>query len=50
MFRSSKRKLVLQDVKANRQYEMEVSSPKLAIGIRGKQEVAEAVAIDIIFY
>ena len=35
-------KLVLQDVKQTDSIRMEVSSPKLAIGIRGKQEVAEA--------
>ena len=35
-------KLVLQDVKQTDSMRMEVSSPKLAIGIRGKQEVAEA--------
>ncbi len=34
-------KLVLQDVKQTDSMRMEVSSPKLAIGIRGKQEVAE---------
>ena len=35
-------KLVLQDVKQTDSMRTEVSSPKLAIGIRGKQEVAEA--------
>ena len=35
-------KVVLQDVKQTDSMRMEVSSPKLAIGIRGKQEVAEA--------
>ena len=35
-------KLVLQDVKQTDSMRMEVSSPKLAIGIRGKREVAEA--------
>ena len=35
-------KLVLQDVEQTDSMRMEVSSPKLAIGIRGKQEVAEA--------
>ena len=35
-------KLVLQDVKQTDSMRMDVSSPKLAIGIRGKQEVAEA--------
>ena len=35
-------KLVLQDVKQTDSMRMEVSSPKLAIGIRGNQEVAEA--------
>lgn len=35
-------KLVLQDVKQTDSMRMEVSSPKLAIGIRSKQEVAEA--------
>ena len=34
-------KLVLQDVKQTDSMRMEVSSPKLAIGVRGKQEVAE---------
>ena len=34
-------KLVLQDVKQTDSMRMEVSSPKLAIGIRGKQDVAE---------
>lgn len=35
-------KFVLQDVKQTDSMRMEVSSPKLAIGVRGKQEVAEA--------
>ena len=35
-------KLVLQDVEQTDSMRMEVSSPKLAIGIRGKQEAAEA--------
>ena len=35
-------KIVLQDVKQTDSMRMEVSSPKLAIGIRGKREVAEA--------
>ena len=35
-------KFVLQDVKQTDSMRMEVSSPKLAIGIRGNQEVAEA--------
>ncbi len=35
-------KFVLQPVKQTDSMRMEVSSPKLAIGIRGKQEVAEA--------
>lgn len=35
-------KLVIQDVKQTDSMRMEVSSPKLAIGVRGKQEVAEA--------
>ena len=35
-------KLLLQDVKQTDSMRMEVSSPKLAIGIRGKREVAEA--------
>ena len=35
-------KFVLQDVKQTDSMRMEVSSPKLAIGIRGKREVAEA--------
>ena len=34
-------KFVLQDVKQTNSMRMEVSSPKLAIGVRGKQEVAE---------
>ena len=34
-------KIVLQDVKQTESMRMEVSSPKLAIGIRGKREVAE---------
>ena len=38
----AREKLVLQDVKQTDSMRMEVSSPKLAIGIRGKQEVAEA--------
>lgn len=37
----SKEKLLLQDVKQTDSMRMEVSSPKLAIGIRGKREVAE---------
>ena len=35
-------KIVLQDVKQTDSMRMEVFSPKLAIGIRGKREVAEA--------
>lgn len=35
-------KFVLQDVKPTDSMRMEVSSPKLAIGVRGKREVAEA--------
>ena len=35
-------KFVLQDVKQTDSMRMEVSSPKLAIGVRGKLEVAEA--------
>ena len=38
----SKEKLLLQNVKSTDSMRMEVSSPKLAIGIRGKREVAEA--------
>ena len=38
----AREKLVLQDVKQTDSMRMEVSSPKLAIGIRGKQDVAEA--------
>lgn len=38
----SKEKLLLQNVKSTDSMRMEVSSPKLAIGIRGKQDVAEA--------
>ena len=38
----SREKLLLQDVKPTDSMRMEVSSPKLAIGIRGNQEVAEA--------
>ena len=38
----TREKFVLQDVKQTDSMRMEVSSPKLAIGIRGKQEVAEA--------
>lgn len=34
-------KIVLQDVRQTESMRMEVSSPKLAIGIRGKREVAE---------
>ena len=37
----SKEKLLLQNVKSTDSMRMEVSSPKLAIGIRGKREVAE---------
>ena len=37
-----RKKFVLQDVKQTDSMRMEVSSPKLAIGIRGKREVAEA--------
>ena len=37
----AREKLVLQDVKQTDSMRMEVSSPKLAIGIRGKREVAE---------
>ena len=38
----AREKLILQDVKQTNSMRMEVSSPKLAIGIRGKREVAEA--------
>ena len=38
----AREKFVLQPVKQTDSMRMEVSSPKLAIGIRGKQEVAEA--------
>ena len=38
----TREKLLLQDVKQTDSMRMEVSSPKLAIGIRGKREVAEA--------
>ena len=38
----AREKLLLQDVKQTDTMRMEVSSPKLAIGIRGKQDVAEA--------
>ena len=38
----TREKFVLQDVKQTDRMRMEVSSPKLAIGIRGKQDVVEA--------
>ncbi|KXT96348.1 EF-P 5-aminopentanol modification-associated protein YfmH [Streptococcus mitis] len=38
----AREKFVLKDVKQTDSMRMEVSSPKLAIGIRGKREVAEA--------
>ncbi len=38
----AREKFVLQPVKQTDSMRMEVSSPKLAIGVRGKQEVAEA--------
>ena len=38
----SKEKLLLQDVKQTDSMRMEVSSPKLAIGVRGNREVDEA--------
>ena len=38
----AREKFVLQDVKQTDSMRMEVSSPKLAIGIRGKREIAEA--------
>ena len=38
----AREKLVLQDVRQTDSMRMEVSSPKLAIGVRGKREVAEA--------
>lgn len=37
----AREKLLLQDVKQTDTMRMEVSSPKLAIGVRGKREVAE---------
>ena len=37
----AREKLILQDVKQTDSMRMEVSSPKLAIGVRGKQDVAE---------
>lgn len=39
---AAREKFVLQDVKQTDSMRMEVSSPKLAIGVRGKREVAEA--------
>ena len=39
---AAREKFVLQDVKQIDSMRMEVSSPKLAIGVRGKREVAEA--------
>ncbi|AYF96584.1 EF-P 5-aminopentanol modification-associated protein YfmH [Streptococcus gwangjuense] len=38
----AREKFVLQSIKQTDSMRMEVSSPKLAIGVRGKQEVAEA--------
>ncbi|KYF33597.1 peptidase, M16 family [Streptococcus mitis] len=38
---AAREKFVLQDVKQTGSMRMEVSSPKLAIGVRGKQDVAE---------
>ena len=38
----AREKLLLQDVKQTDSMRIEVSSPKLAIGVRGKREVAEA--------
>ena len=38
----AREKFVLQDVKQTDSMRMEVSSPKLAIGVRGKREVSEA--------
>ncbi|MBZ2107381.1 EF-P 5-aminopentanol modification-associated protein YfmH [Streptococcus mitis] len=38
----ARKKLLLQDVKRTDSMRMEVSSPKLAIGVRGKREVAKA--------
>ena len=38
----AREKLLLQDVKQTDSMRMEVSSPKLAIGVRGKREIAEA--------
>ena len=38
---AAREKLVLQDVKQTDSMRMEVSSPKLAIGVRGNREVAE---------
>ena len=38
----AREKFVLKDVKQTDSMRMEVSSPKLAIGVRGKREVAEA--------
>lgn len=38
----AREKLLLQDVKPTDSMRMEVSSPKLSIGVRGKREVAEA--------
>ena len=38
----AREKLLLKDVKQTDSMRMEVSSPKLAIGVRGKREVAEA--------
>ena len=38
----AREKLLLQDVKKTDSMRMQISSPKLAIGVRGKREVAEA--------
>ena len=38
----AREKLLLQDVKKTDSMRMKISSPKLAIGVRGKREVAEA--------
>ena len=46
----AREKLVLQDVKQTDSMRMEVSSPKLAIGIRVNKMLLRMIAIDIIFY
>ena len=46
----AREKLLLQDVKPTDSMRMEVSSPKLSIGLEVSEKLLRRIAIDIIFY